>query len=412
MTSESQATSSPRRSAAPLDRRRVCAGLLAGLTAPAALGLEACAPRSAAAKLAQADASYAIAVLDRAPEQGFAPGSFHIREIHAAQARRDPAASGLLRAGVIEYARAQHGLSLPARSRPAAWGEAPPPYDAAAELDAALARGQFRPWLDSQPPPSPLYRALQQAYAAALAGPQAGASGAVTPALLRANLERLRWLPREEPATRVDVNIASATLIYVVDGQPKLTMRTASGKPGDETPMLTSKIDAIVLDPPWNVPEAIAANELTPKGPEYLAEHGFVTNDAGRLVQQPGPGSALGLVKFEFANPYAVYLHDTPSKAAFDKAGRAVSHGCVRLERAMDLANLLLANEPGWSPERVADVVASQQTTTVKLHTPVPVRLLYMTAVPSAGGIAVLPDIYGWDADLLTRLDRGAGEPA
>ena len=415
MTSESQAASSPPLSAAPLDRRRVCAALLGSPAAPAVLGLQACAPRNAAKRLAQADARYAIAVLDRAPEQGFAPGSFHIREIHAAEDRRDPAASGLLRAGVIEYARAQHGLTLPARSRPAAWGAAPQPYDAAAELDAALSRGQVRQWLDSQPPPSPLYRALQQAYAAALA-PQAGAAltqpNSVTPALLRANLERLRWLPREEPATRVDVNIASATLIYLVDGQPQLTMRTACGKPGDETPMLTSKIDAIVLDPPWNVPATIAANELTPKGPDYLAEHGFVTNEAGRLVQQPGPDSALGLVKFEFANPYAVYLHDTPSKAAFDKAGRAVSHGCVRLERAIDLANLILAGEPGWPPERVAEVIASQQTTSIKLHQPVPVRLLYLTAVPSPAGITALPDVYGWDADLLRRLDRGGGAPA
>jgi murein L,D-transpeptidase YcbB/YkuD len=386
-------------------RRRFCAALLAGLAAPPVLGLAACAPQGSAHSLARDDARYAIAVLDRAPEQGFAPGAFHIREIHAAEARRDRAASALLRAGVLEYARAQHGLSIPAKSRPAAWGAAPPAYDAAAELDAALARRQFRPWLDGQPPPSPIYRALQQAYAAAIAQPQA--DGAAAP-VLRANLERLRWLPRVEPATRVDVNIASATLVYVVDGQPRLTMRTASGKPGDETPMLTSKIDNIVLNPPWNVPEKIAADELLPKGPEYLADHGFVTSDTGRLVQQPGPDAALGLVKFDFDNPYAIYLHDTPSKGAFDRSGRAVSHGCVRLERALDLANLLLANEPGWSVQRINETIASQQTTTVKLRRPVPVRLLYLTAVPDQGRIAVLPDVYGWDAQLLALLDRGA----
>ncbi|HLZ75791.1 L,D-transpeptidase family protein [Phenylobacterium sp.] len=396
--------------------------LSAILAASAVLALSACAPHSAAVRLAREDAVYATQVLDRAPQQGFAPGSFHIGEIHAAEARRDPAASALLREGVIEYARAQHGLSLPARARPAAWGEAPAPYDAAAELDAALARRQFRAWLDAQPPPSPIYHDLQQAYAAILAHPQAtqpqatqpaaAQAGAVTPALLRANLERLRWLPREEPATRVDVNIASATLIYVVDGQAKLTMRTASGKPGDETPMLTSKIDSIVLNPPWNVPANIAAAELMPKGEDYLAAHGFVASETGGLVQNPGPESALGLVKFDFANPYSVYLHDTPSKAAFDKAGRAVSHGCVRLERAMDLANLLLAQEPGWSPQRVADTVATQQTTTVKLHAPVAVRLLYLTAVPSGGRIAVLPDVYGWDAALLRLMDQGAGAKA
>jgi len=176
--------------------------------------------------------------------------------------------------------------------------------------------------------------------------------------------------------------------------------------------MLASKIDNIVLNPPWNVPQGIAANELLPKGPEYLEAHGFVTNETGGLVQSPGPESALGLVKFDFPNPYSVYLHDTPSKAAFDRAGRAVSHGCVRLERAVDLANLLLRAEPGWSPQRVADVIASQQTTTVKLHNPVPVRLLYLTAVPSEGGIAVLPDLYGWDAPLLQLLDRSGAAKA
>lgn len=394
-------------------RRRVCAALFGALAAPALLSLAACAPKKPASRLAHDDAKYAIRVLDRAPEQGFAPGSFHIREIHAAEDRRDPAVSALLRAAVIEYARAQHGLSIPARSRPAAWGAAPPAYDAAAELDAALNQRRFRSWLDGQPPPSPLYRTLQAAYAAALAQPQAADAAPGTAALLRANLERLRWLPRVEPTTRVDVNIASATLIYVVDQQPRLTMRTASGKPGDETPMLTSKIDNIVLNPPWNVPDHIAADELLPKGPEYLAAHGFVTNDAGGLVQSPGPASALGLVKFDFDNPYAVYLHDTPSKAAFDRAGRAVSHGCVRLERALDLANLLLETEPGWSAQRVNETIASQQTTTIKLHRPVPVRLLYLTAVPEQGRIAVLPDVYGWDAELLRLLDRNsaAGAP-
>ena len=121
-----------------------------------------------------------------------------------------------------------------------------------------------------------------------------------------------------------------------------------------------------------------------------------------------GRGRA-GLVKFDFDNTYAVYLHDTPSKAAFDRAGRAVSHGCVRLERALDLANLLLETEPGWSAQRVDETIASQQTTTVKLHAPVPVRLLYLTAVPSDGRIATLPDIYGWDAELLRLLDQDTG---
>ena len=387
-----------------LPRRRALALLLAPLVLPQV----ACSPRPAGRRLAQADADLALKVLDRAPEHGFPSGAFQVREIHAAVARKDPQASALLRAGVIASARAQHGLTLPAKARPAAWGEGPPPYDAAAELDAALANRNVPQWLAALPPPDPLYAQLQGAYAASLAQPPSPFQ-----ATLRANLERLRWLPRQAPApTRVDVNIASATLIYLVDGQPQLTMRTACGKPGDETPTLTSQIDDIVLNPPWNVPAGIANDELLPKGEDYLASHGFTTRDDGGLMQQPGPDSALGLVKFDFPNPYAVYLHDTPSKGAFDRSQRAVSHGCVRLERAMDLANLILGREAGWSPQRVADVVAAGQTTTVKLRSPVPVRLLYLTAVPqgtSQGQTLVpVPDLYGWDAELLQRLDRAA----
>jgi murein L,D-transpeptidase YcbB/YkuD len=369
--------------------------------------LTACSGGNPDKSLAQADARYALEVLDRAPEQGFPKGSFGIGAIHAAVDRKDPNASAMLRTAVIAYARAEHGLLIPAKSRPAAWGEGAAPYDAAASLDTALRQHQFHAWLDGQPPSSGLYRTLQQAYAATLAQPQTPQSAAFA-ATLRANLERLRWLPRDEPSTRIDVNIASMSLIYLVDGQPRLTMRTASGKPGDETPILTSKIDHIVLDPPWNVPKGIAEKELLPKGEDYLTAHGFETKDDGGLVQTPGPQSALGLVKFDFANPYAVYLHDTPSKAAFDRDGRAVSHGCVRLEHALDLANLLLANEPGWSADRVQEVIAGGQTTTITLSHPVAVRLLYLTAVPQGGTIVPATDIYGWDGPMLRALDRAA----
>jgi murein L,D-transpeptidase YcbB/YkuD len=384
---------------------------VASLAGPALLlALAACSGGSSANRLAREDAKYALDVLDHAPQQGFAAGSFHVRELHQAVDRHDRNASALLRTALLEYARAEHGLAIPAKARPAAWGEGARAYDPAPELDAALQQHRFKAWLDALPPASPLYKALQQGYAASL-GQQAADPATLT--TLRANLERLRWLPRDEPATRVDVNIASATMIYVVDGQPRLTMKTASGKPGDETPMLTSKIDHIVLNPPWNVPDEIADKEVRPKGEAYLAANNFVTGEDGHLKQLPGPGSALGLVKFDFDNPFSVYLHDTPSKGAFDRGNRAVSHGCVRLERAIDLANILLGAE-GWSPQKIQDVIASGETTTVKLSRPTPVRLLYLTAVPDATGrIVFQPDLYGWDPQVVQLLDRArVGSPA
>ena len=226
-------------------------------------------------------------------------------------------------------------------------------------------------------------------------------------AQIRANLERLRWLPREEPATRVDVNTAAAVMDYYEGGRHAVHMLAASGKPGDETPMLASAIDTIVLNPPWNVPDGIAQEELYPKqasNPGYFAEHGYEVKD-GRVVQRPGPDSALGLVKFDFDNPFAVYLHDTPAKAAFARSQRAVSHGCVRLAQAVPFAKMLVARQSGWSNERVDQVLASGETTHVKLAEKVPVRLIYLTAFPQDGRIAFRPDVYGWDAELLKLLD-------
>jgi murein L,D-transpeptidase YcbB/YkuD len=383
-----------------MHRKAVLPRLFLALVAPLVLVLSACGGGHAPNTLAKRDANYAVEVLERAPEHGFAEGSFNIAAIHAARTSHDPRAADLVRAAVIDYARAQHGLLIPARSRPEAWGMKAPAYDAKAELEAAIAHKQFRQWLDAQPPSGPLYATLQKAYVAARGAPQAET--------LRANLERVRWLPRDEQPTRVDVNIATATMAYFVDGQPRMTMRTASGKKGDETPMLTSNIDHIVLNPPWNVPDGIANEELRPKGARYLAANHFTTKDDGRLMQLPGPDSALGLVKFDFDNPYAVYLHDTPSKAAFGRDARAVSHGCVRLERAMDLAAIFLEAQPGWSVERINDVIASGETTTVKLDRPVPVRLLYLTAVPNDGTITYVDDVYGWDGQLLQLLDRAS----
>jgi len=227
-------------------------------------------------------------------------------------------------------------------------------------------------------------------------------------AQIRANLERMRWLPRETPATRIEVNTAAGQVHVYRDGRPVLTMLAAAGKPGDESPILVSAVDRVVLNPTWNVPDRIAEEEILPKGRGYLQRLGFVPggpDQAVKLVQLPGPENALGRVKFLFDNPYSVYLHDTPARAAFTRAQRSVSHGCVRLERALELAQLLVADEPGWSPGRIGEVLASQETTEVKLSRPMPVVLGYFTAYPTLGGIAFRRDVYAWDAAVLRRLD-------
>ncbi|HXV01897.1 MAG TPA: L,D-transpeptidase family protein [Caulobacteraceae bacterium] len=224
---------------------------------------------------------------------------------------------------------------------------------------------------------------------------------------IRANLERWRWLPRPLPATRVEVDAATGSMDYYVNGAPVLHMLAAAGKPGDETPMVISTITQIEFNPPWKVPADIAEKELFPKEaahPGYFARNDFVrgTTDAAPLVQKAGPKSALGRVKFEFDNPYGIYLHDTPAKAAFTLDQRQVSHGCVRLQRATDLAKALLAPS-GWPPERVDETIAGEDTSSVKLTQRTPVAILYWTAYAQGGKMYFRQDPYGWD-DLLVRL--------
>lgn len=235
---------------------------------------------------------------------------------------------------------------------------------------------------------------------------------------IRANLERLRWAPRTPAADRVEVNSVGGTFDLFLDGQPALHMLAAAGKPGDETPILTSTIASVVLNPPWRVPDSIADKELFPKNAQdhgYFEREGFAVQPPGqgvKLIQKPGPKNALGQVKFQFANDYGVYLHDTPAKAAFLRQQRSVSHGCVRLEHALQFAETLLQREPGWSVARVNETVSLEDTTEVKLSRPVQVSLFYWTAIPAGGRIGFRDDVYGWDAELVRLLDAGGSSQA
>lgn len=226
---------------------------------------------------------------------------------------------------------------------------------------------------------------------------------------LAVNLERRRWLTRRPPATRIDVNVAAAQLTYVRDGQVVLTRRVVAGAPGHETPLIEAPFSRLVVNPPWYVPASIAERELLPRGLPYLRRRGMTVRD-GRVIQAPGPGSALGLVKFDMANPYAIYLHDTPAKDLFAEPDRWRSHGCVRVDGAVDLARRLAAERGRGAAFEAA--LASGETQVVELGEEIPVRLLYLTAEPAeaaAGGVTYPRDAYGWDGRLADRMALGPG---
>ncbi|HEY2358712.1 MAG TPA: L,D-transpeptidase family protein, partial [Phenylobacterium sp.] len=228
-------------------------------------------------------------------------------------------------------------------------------------------------------------------------------------AQLDANLERWRWLPAL-PAERIEVDVAAANAILYDDDAPRLAMRVVVGDAQHKTPMFSSRLDALVFNPPWNVPSSIAAKELLPHeraDPGYLARNDFVVV-GGALQQRPGPRNALGRVKFDFPSPFGVYLHDTPSRAAFARPGRWLSHGCIRLEKPRELAAAVLGPQ-GWGPDRIDAVIEAGETTRVQLSNTVPLYVLYWTVVLAEDGRpAFRPDPYAWDAKLMKAI-AGAG---
>ncbi|WP_293881113.1 L,D-transpeptidase family protein [Sphingomonas sp.] len=237
---------------------------------------------------------------------------------------------------------------------------------------------------------------------------------------IMANMERWRWLPAELPTHRIQVNIAAAVLTVFEGDRPVSSMRAVTGRPGDETPMLQSNIHSIVINPPWNVPTSIATRELWPKeraNKGYLAAHGFKvigTPETGqRLQQAAGPTSALGRLKFDFANDFSVYLHDTPSRAKFASYSRLASHGCVRLEKPVALAELVLKDDPKWSGGAIQAAIDAGATQRVPLPQQVAVYLLYWTAFASGNGqMNFRDDPYGWDRLLASKIEASTKRAA
>lgn len=221
------------------------------------------------------------------------------------------------------------------------------------------------------------------------------------------NLERLRVSLRDIPDTRVEVNLPAATAVLYRSGQPHLIMNVVVGAVKHETPELSSTIDSIVVNPPWNIPVSIIHNEIKPllkRDRNYLKKHHmYWLKDS--LVQEPGPWNALGRVKFDFPNGYAVYLHDTPSRKLFTDPERAASHGCVRLERPVDLAIELLSGDGKWDREAVQAAIERGTTQRIRLENPMPVVITYQTAFADGDGTAHFrTDIYGRDRAMTLKL--------
>ncbi|HZK92071.1 MAG TPA: L,D-transpeptidase family protein [Stellaceae bacterium] len=235
------------------------------------------------------------------------------------------------------------------------------------------------------------------------------------PADLRArqiavNLERLRWLPRRLPADRLWVNTANAQLQLIRNGLPVFTTRVVVGETDKQTPEFQAQIVSVLYNPPWYIPYGIAQKEIRPlieSDPDYLARHHMAMRENGSILQEAGPYSALGRLKFEMPNKFDVYLHDTPQRNLFARDNRRLSHGCVRVQNPRELASLLL----GLSEDDITRGINAGTTNRHNLPQPIPVFIVYQTAFAHPEGVEFRQDVYQRDSDIAQRLTHGAQPP-
>jgi murein L,D-transpeptidase YcbB/YkuD len=405
----------------------------------------------------------ALVYFGNAPEHGLNPEKFHYTRLKTLinrlyerkgirkldDAYRDIAETELFTAdALLSYAKAlRYGVVNPRKIFARYYMETAKPDSAF--INRVLTVSKLQQFLDSIQPAGREYRGLQ----AALRGHKAypGMSAGETEKVLSLNLERLRWQNKPSADRYIWVNIADYSLKYVDKGKKVLAMKVCVGKGPEQepeiadydesdgsvrpfnhtTPQLNSEINDIQVNPVWNIPESIAKNEiisLAAKDRYYLSNSNInVYTRSGEQVdpdqinwsevsgtdvpytfkQAPGKGNALGKIKFLFPNASSVYLHDTPAQKAFQQEVRAVSHGCVRVEKPLKLAQAILGQgaklnlvkkEMGEKIPTARDIAVSPK---------VAVYLDYQTAfLNDEEKIAIRPDVYKLDAILYKRMGK------
>ncbi|MCW2118178.1 L,D-transpeptidase family protein [Flavobacterium sp. 7A] len=223
------------------------------------------------------------------------------------------------------------------------------------------------------------------------------------------NMERCRWIPKDIIKAKevIAVNIPAYELTYFKNGKPAFKSNVVVGKTLNKTVIFSAPMRYIVFSPYWNIPYSIIKNEIKPgiaKNPNYLAQHNMEWND-GKVRQKPGTRNSLGLVKFLFPNSNSIYLHDTPSKHLFSRRDRAFSHGCIRVEKPKELAEVLLHNEPKWTSEEIDKAMHGGKEVWHTLQNKIPVYIGYFTAwVDTEGTLQFYEDVYERDQPLADLL--------
>ena len=342
---------------------------------------------------------------------GLDPARYHVAEFEQLRAQsqtrmqgtrfpieRVPELDAKMTYAYLQYAADLLGWRHSARTVHRHWLTDAKQEDLAARLTRAITAGSIRESLEELAPTHPQYKGLQTALAA-----DRGAGGGRTD-LIRMNMERWRWAPRDLGDRYVLVNVPAYIMQVMERDQPVLAMRVIVGDPQHQTPLFSDEMTYVVFSPYWNIPPDILRNETLPRvarDPDYLRRNNIeVVGTSGqatidpesvdwndesvtknlRFRQRPGADNALGLVKFIFPNHFNVYLHDTPDDRLFFKEKRCLSHGCIRIEDPIAMAKYVMRDQPEWTEERIRAAMSSRREQTAKLKTPIPVHIGYWTA--------------------------------
>jgi L,D-transpeptidase YcbB len=251
--------------------------------------------------------------------------------------------------------------------------------------------------------------------------------------LIELNLERIRWLPHEYGEDYITINVPEYMLRVIENGKKMLEMRVVLGSEFNATPIFNDTLEYIVFSPTWNVPKSILKEEMIPdlqSNPLAYDPERFVFYKNGeeihpedidwqdedinpeeyQIVERPGEKNSLGQVKFVMPNNFNIYMHDTPAEQLFKKNKRAYSHGCIRLEKPIELAKYLLRDNSKWNEEKILEAMESNEPITVPLKKKYHVEIEYRTVwVDDNGLINFREDVYGHDKRQLSSLNRLGG---
>lgn len=378
-----------------------------------------------------ANARALIGEIGKAGEWGLDARAFDVPDADASPATAESQAAAELKLdmAILKYARVAQGGRLSPQRVSKLFDQHPKLTDPKTVLADLAAAGAPTDYLLSLHPQHQQYKRLRSALAKARA-----ANNTADIQRIVINMERWRWMPRQLGSYYVLNNVPEFNTRVVKNGKTVYTEKTIVGQLKYATPFFSASMRTIVFHPDWTVPPTIIKEDLAPKlqkrrgifSESYtriLTRYGLSVKYKGEpidadkvdwvnedihkytFVQAPGPANVLGKFKFNFPNKHAIYMHDTPQPELFNKTVRTLSHGCIRVRDPDRLVALLLAEDRGWRPAQIKNLIARGEHKVIPLRRPVPVHLTYFTAtVGDDGRLQIFSDIYGLDNRMAPKL--------